>query len=188
MSSEGGTTVLFRRLPAQVRLSPEEKKQIVRFAQTLSIELANERAFTCLLTNDREIRKLNHSFLQHNYPTDVLSFPAADSGELGEIAISLERAREQAAELGHNTLDELRILLLHGVLHLLGMDHERDRGEMARAERKLQKRFGLPPTLIARSAKGLAGRRHTGKKRPNSSGGALSSRPDLRPLCPTQWL
>lgn len=108
-------------------------------------------AFLCLITDDSELRQLNRCFLGHDFPTDVLSFPAGSTFEgLGEIAISLERAQAQADEFGHSCLDEVRVLLLHGVLHLSGFDHESDRGEMARAERKWRAYFGLPPTLIAR--------------------------------------
>jgi probable rRNA maturation factor len=73
------------------------------------------------------------------------------SGALGEIAISLDRAREQAAAHGHPLEQELRILMLHGALHLAGFDHESDNGEMARSERRWRKRFGLPASLIERS-------------------------------------
>ena len=71
-------------------------------------------------------------------------------GTLGDLAISYDRAREQARELGHRTEDELRVLLLHGVLHLIGLDHERDAGRMARIEKRWRKCFGLPAGLIER--------------------------------------
>ncbi len=91
----------------------------------------------------------------------MLSFPA-DGGEhvpggghtlgrtLGDIAISLDRAEYQANALAHTTEQELQILMLHGVLHLTGLDHEQDRGEMANAERHWRERFGLPAGLIER--------------------------------------
>lgn len=95
---------------------------------------------------------MNRQFLNHDYPTDVLSFPSAEQGGgLGELAISIERADAQARQYEHALLDELRVLMLHGMLHLSGMDHERDRGEMARAERKFRKDLGLPNGLIARA-------------------------------------
>ena len=76
------------------------------------------------MTSDEELRRLNREFLNHDYPTDVLSFPAAEEGgELGELAISIERADAQARHYEHALLDELRVLMLHGVLHLRGMDH-----------------------------------------------------------------
>lgn len=120
----------------------------------MSERVGQSRAFCCLVTSDEELRRLNREFLNQDYPTDVLSFPAAEEGgELGELAISIERADAQARQYEHALLDELRVLMLHGVLHLRGMDHERDRGEMARAERKLRKELGLPNGLIARARK-----------------------------------
>jgi probable rRNA maturation factor len=81
----------------------------------------------------------------------VLSFPSAGSDAfLGEIAISFARAKQQAAEHSHSVTQEIEILMLHGVLHLLGMDHEADRGQMARAERKWRETLGLPAGLIER--------------------------------------
>ncbi|MBV8866108.1 MAG: rRNA maturation RNase YbeY [Acidobacteriaceae bacterium] len=122
------------------------------FASTLSQKVGHAAAFTCLITDDREMQRLNRDFLGHNYATDVLSFPASDgNGNLGEIAISLQRAKAQAEEFGHPCLDEIRLLMLHGFLHLTGLDHERDRGAMARAERKWRSALGLPSSLIARS-------------------------------------
>src|SRR5579872_2520627 len=103
---------------------------------------------TCLITDDRELRRLNRQFCGLDYATDVLSFPQENGGE---IAISLDRAAAQAAEHGHSVSDEIRILMLHGVLHLKGMDHETDSGEMARAERRWRKRLGLPNALIDRT-------------------------------------
>jgi probable rRNA maturation factor len=76
---------------------------------------------------------------------------AGGSGEPGEMAISLDRAAAQAAALGHSVEEELRILMLHGLLHLAGMDHEADTGQMARAEARLRKRLQLPPGLMERA-------------------------------------
>jgi len=110
--------------------------------------ISRGREVTCLITDDRELRKLNREFRGKNYATDVLSFP---NGNGGEIAISIDRAAAQAAEHGHSTFDELRILMLHGVLHLRGMDHENDSGEMARTELRWRKKLGLPSGLIERA-------------------------------------
>ena len=122
------------------------------FAERLRTEVANGRDFTCLLTDDKELRRLNREFLDHDYATDVLSFPSGEpDGFLGEIAISCGRAAEQAAGFGHSIEDEIRVLMLHGVLHLLGMDHETDRGRMARAETKWRAALGLPGGLIERT-------------------------------------
>ena len=92
-------------------------------------------------------------FRGKDYATDVLSFPAepSDARHLGDLAISTLRARAQAREFGHSTEDELRILMLHGVLHLLGHDHETDRGRMARVESRWRKELGLPNGLIERA-------------------------------------
>lgn len=103
---------------------------------------------TCLITTDAELQRLNREFRAKDYATDVLSFPSAAQG--GEIAISWDRAQAQAAEMGHSVDDELRILMLHGALHLMGMDHETDRGQMGRAEARWRKRLGLPVGLIER--------------------------------------
>jgi len=120
------------------------------FATTLQRRVAARRSFTCLFTNDAELRGLNRRFRGKNKATDVLSFPSAVEESLGDIAISLDRAREQARDFGHRVGDELRILMLHGVLHLVGMDHEADSGEMARAEVAWRKKLGLPAGLIER--------------------------------------
>lgn len=153
MSSDGSLLV-FRSVPSHLQLGTADKRALRNFARGLSERVGQSRAFCCLVTSDEELRRLNREFLNHDYPTDVLSFPAAEEGgELGELAISIERADAQARHYEHALLDELRVLMLHGVLHLRGMDHERDRGEMARAERKLRKELGLPNGLIARARK-----------------------------------
>lgn len=122
----------------------------MRLAERLRHELAGDRPYRCLLTDDRELRRLNCQFLGRDYPTDVLSFPAGDEF-LGEIAISVDRAREQAARYGHSLEEELAILMLHGLLHLVGFDHERDRGRMRRAEARWRRVLGLPSGLIERT-------------------------------------
>jgi probable rRNA maturation factor len=127
------------------------KKEMGEFFATVARRVAGGRAIACLITDDRELRRLNRKFRGKNYATDVLSFPSPDNAA-GEIAISLDRAARQAAEHGHSIADEVRILMLHGALHLAGMDHETDRGEMARVEKLWRKRLGLPCGLIERSA------------------------------------
>jgi probable rRNA maturation factor len=136
--------VLFRRAPASLRRGP-----IREFARDLRDAVARKRDFVCLITDDRELRRLNRQFRGSDYATDVLSFPGTEDS-LGEIAISAGRAAAQAREFGHSRLDEIRILMLHGLLHLLGMDHETDRGHMARAEARWRKKLDLPVGLIAR--------------------------------------
>ena len=124
---------------------------MLQFARAVQHEVAKGRDFTCLVAGDEDLRQLNHKFRRKNEATDVLSFPSGEeAGSLGEIAISLNRARQQAAAHGHDTPQEIRILLLHGVLHLMGMDHENDSGQMARAERRWRKHYGLPLGLIER--------------------------------------
>jgi probable rRNA maturation factor len=106
-----------------------------------------------LLAGDRTVRRLNREFRGKDKATDVLSFPAAvgfGGGHAGDLAISLETARRQAVEHRHSLRDEVRVLLLHGLLHLAGMDHEVDSGEMAEREGVLRKRLRLPSGLIAR--------------------------------------
>jgi probable rRNA maturation factor len=127
------------------------RAELRAFAATLQQEVAGGRRFDCLIARDRDLHRLNREFLGEDHATDVLSFPsAARQGFLGEIAVSADRAAAQAAEYGHSVDDEIRILMLHGVLHLLGMDHERDRGRMARAESRWRKALGLPTALIER--------------------------------------
>jgi probable rRNA maturation factor len=150
--SSAESTVLYRALPAKLKLSSADKRSLKVFAANLAVQVAPGSSFICLITNDGALQELNRDFLGHDYPTDVLSFPSGQPGaELGELAISIERAEEQSREFGHSLLDELRILMLHGLLHLTGLDHERDRGAMARAEYHWQDVFDLPSTLIARS-------------------------------------
>ena len=122
------------------------------------------------LVSDARVRALNARYRRKDAATDVLSFPAgvqppAGRGEprfLGDLVIATGVARRQAGAAGHSYGTELRVLALHGLLHLLGYDHEdpADRGRMARAEARLRRRGGLPQTLIARSeAEGPASRK-----------------------------
>ena len=113
-----------------------------------------------LLADDATLQRLNRTYRGKNKPTDVLSFPAGDaeegndSGVAGDLAISLETAARQAKQYGHSLRDEVRVLLLHGVLHLAGFDHERDRGEMAAREAALRRELGLAVGLIGRVSDG----------------------------------
>jgi probable rRNA maturation factor len=143
MSPEGSTVTFRRPLP------DARPRAIQLFARKLEREVAKGRRFDCLVTGDAELRKLNLQFRGKDYATDVLSFPGAP-GHLGDLAISAARARAQAREFGHTTEDELRILMLHGVLHLLGLDHETDAGRMARAEKRWRRELRLPNGLIER--------------------------------------
>jgi probable rRNA maturation factor len=108
-----------------------------------------------LVTTNVEMKSLNRRFRAQNTPTDVLSFPAASDskqGFAGDIAISAEIAIQNARHLGHDPADEVKILTLHGILHLCGYDHERDHGQMAGREQKLRRELNLPIGLIERAA------------------------------------
>lgn len=132
--------------------TPGLSKTLARaFAKRLQAEVAGKRPFTSLIADDAELRRLNREYRKKDYATDVLSFPSgADAGFLGDIAISFDHALRQAAEFGHSVTEEIQILMLHGMLHLLGMDHEKDRGQMARAENQWRTALGLPRGLIER--------------------------------------
>jgi len=154
-------------------------------AAVLPVRLRGEVAIA--LVTDAHIRRLNRQYRGKDSATDVLSFPALRLGSaslrasgpawperaheqresngrfLGDIVIATGVARRQAGEAGHSYPTELRVLALHGLLHLLGYDHDApdDHGRMARAEARLRRRGGLPTGLIAR-----VGARPLGKKRP----------------------
>jgi probable rRNA maturation factor len=106
---------------------------------------------TVAITSDLRIRALNRAFRHTDTPTDVLSFPSGEAGSLGDIAIAAGVAARQAREAGHSVGTEIRVLALHGLLHLLGYDHERDDGQMARLERRLRRKAGLVEGLIERA-------------------------------------
>jgi len=99
---------------------------------------------------DARVRDLNRRYRNKNAATDVLSFPAEEPGELGDVVLALGVARRQAAGEGHSLTTEFRVLALHGLLHLLGYDHERDDGQMRRLEQRLLRAGGLRVGLIER--------------------------------------
>jgi probable rRNA maturation factor len=180
MSPDDGP-LLIRKPSRRVRRGPMRE-----FLDEIKRRITHGREVVCLITDDRELRRLNRQFRGKDYATDVLSFPAGDGfaddrghprlkarglsagaraltgapqsgrvsrGSLGEIAISIDRAATQAKECGHSIADELRILMLHGALHLAGFDHETDSGEMGRAEARWRTRLGLPSGLIERASR-----------------------------------
>jgi probable rRNA maturation factor len=103
------------------------------------------------LVGDARMRAINRQFRGKGYATDVLSFPAGEpGGALGDVVIATGVARRQARAAGHGLGTELRVLALHGLLHLIGYDHETDDGRMARVERRLRRKGGLPAGLIER--------------------------------------
>lgn len=141
-------SLLFRHtLPGCLR---GRRRPLRDFLAGAASRIAPELQVVCLITDDRELRELNRRFRGKDAPADVLSFPSAN-GSPSEMAISIDRAAVQASEFGHSLEDELRILMLHSLLHLAGMDHEKDRGEMARAEGRWRKRLKLPPGLTERA-------------------------------------
>ena len=106
-----------------------------------------------ILTNNDEIAQINLEFRGIGKPTDVLSFPTDPfpGAPLGTIIISIDKIQEVAQQLGHSEDDELALLFIHGLLHLLGMDHETDKGEMRAQEEKLVRDLNLPLSLIVRT-------------------------------------
>jgi probable rRNA maturation factor len=116
---------------------------------------ARGRVSVAIVATSR-IRALNRAYRRKNAPTDVLSFPggpAETGGFLGDIVIAEGVARRQARQAGHPETVELRILALHGLLHLLGYDHEHDRGRMRKLEQRLLRKAGLRDGLIERTQK-----------------------------------
>jgi probable rRNA maturation factor len=105
---------------------------------------------TVAVVTDRRIQTLNRTFRRVDNATDVLSFPADEPGTLGDVVIAKGVARRQAREAGHDFPTEIRVLALHGLLHLLGYDHEHDSGRMARLEARLRRKGGLREGLIER--------------------------------------
>lgn len=106
-----------------------------------------------IITNDSEIKEINREQRGKNKATDVLSFPLEDFeyAPLGSIIISIDRVKEKAKEFKHSEDEEFTLLFIHGLLHLLGFDHEIDSGEMREKEKELIKEFDLPKSLIVRS-------------------------------------
>lgn len=127
---------------------------LTRFLNRARAAVGVRGAVDILLANDPTLRHLNKTFRGKNKPTDVLSFPAPSgfaAKHAGDLAISLDTAARQAATHGHALADEIRILILHGLLHLSGEDHETDNGEMAAREEILRRELRLPVALIERS-------------------------------------
>jgi probable rRNA maturation factor len=120
-----------------------------------SIALAQtDKIIELIFTDNDTISSINAEFRDKPTPTDVLSFPLVDDGfsnMLGSIVISIDKAKEKADELSHTVCDEIALLFIHGVLHLLGYDHEIDDGQMREQECQLIAKFDLPPSLIVRT-------------------------------------
>ena len=129
------------------------KSSLTRFLNRARVAVGLFGEVDVLLADDATLRRLNKTFRGKNKSTDVLSFPAAENDQeiAGDLAISLETAARQATLYGHSLRDEVCILLLHGLLHLSGLDHETDQGEMATREAALRSQLRLPTTLIERA-------------------------------------
>ncbi|HEX3091197.1 MAG TPA: rRNA maturation RNase YbeY [Candidatus Angelobacter sp.] len=126
-------------------VTPAQIQRFVRQAQALA-KVPGE--VDVLIAANPRLRELNRRFRRKNKPTDVLSFPRPSGGD---IAISAQIAHDNARLYGHSIADELKILVLHGMLHLAGYDHETDNGRMARVEARLRARLKLPASLIDRA-------------------------------------
>lgn len=179
-----GSVAALKQKPPAKSLRLPSTRTLARFLAEAQAAVRLRGNVTVLLTNDAAMRDLNSRFRRKNKPTDVLSFPAANlvqdqkNQEKGDLAIGVETALRQAAEQGHSLAVEIKVLILHGVLHLAGHDHESDKGEMQRRERSLRASLGLPQGLIERSQ---AKRESRPKPRPTAGG---ASRRDARKIAP----
>jgi probable rRNA maturation factor len=109
---------------------------------SIKISGSKQTEVSVVFLNQKQMQKYNNQYRKKNYPTDVLSFQADGlTSYLGDILLCVDKASENAASAGYSIDRELQILLLHGVLHLLGYDHETDNGEMDALESKLRKRL-----------------------------------------------
>ena len=138
-------------------------RALARFLTEARAAISLQGEVSVLLTTDRQIRRLNRQYRGKDKATDVLSFPAdplirKQENIAGDLAISVLTAHRQSIEQGHALAVELKVLILHGLLHLAGYDHESDAGQMARRERQLRARLRLPQGLIERARNGLRSR------------------------------
>jgi probable rRNA maturation factor len=134
-------------------------RTVARFLAEAQSAVRLKGEVTVLLTTDAAIRKLNRQFRNKNKATDVLSFSADGVGAeeiAGDLAISVPTALKQAIDQGHSLSTEIKVLILHGLLHLAGDDHETDAGQMARRERLLRAKLNLPQGLIERTSERVA--------------------------------
>jgi probable rRNA maturation factor len=141
----------------QKRVADLSELALNRFVARARRSARLKGAVNVLVTSSREMKSLNRRFRQKNKPTDVLSFPAdpqIQKNFAGDIAVSAEIAAQNARALQHSLAEEIKILVLHGILHLRGHDHECDNGQMAKLENQLREKLNLPVGLIERSAEG----------------------------------
>lgn len=146
--SSDGPSCWYRNRQRKVRI---ENIQIERFLATLSAAEAPGREVAVLVASDDFVRQVNGRFRGKKGSTDVLSFPDGEAGRLGDILISAARAERQAREHGHSIENEVKTLILHGFLHLLGYDHATDSGQMRSKEKRLRRKYGLATGLIERA-------------------------------------
>lgn len=143
----------------QKRVAALSRESLERFVRRARRAAGLRGVANVLVTSSSAVRSLNRQFCGKDKATDVLSFPSLPlssnsrkkAAPAGDIAISVDIAARNAARLGHSPADEVKILTLHGILHLAGFDHERDNGAMARKEMKLRKTLNLPLALIERT-------------------------------------
>lgn len=160
------------------RVAGVQEVALQRFVQRARRAAGLSGMVNVLITSSARMRILNREFRGKNKPTDVLSFPTDQRSHhksrevAGEIAICADIARQNAARLGHTPAAEVCVLVLHGMLHLAGLDHERDSGDMARVESRLRQKLKLPTSLIERNSALQTSRR----RRPKSSSGRRGKR------------
>lgn len=144
----------------QKKVAGLSSESLDRFVLRVRKAVGMKATVDVLVTSSAAMRVLNHRFRGKYKATDVLSFPAAPAVDgkrqrfAGEIAICADIAWDNAREMGHSPALEVKILVLHGILHLAGFDHERDNGKMARQEAVLRRAFRLPLSLTERSRAG----------------------------------
>lgn len=151
----------------QKRVTDLTELKLSRFLARARRTAGLKGAVNILVTTSAEMKSLNRLFRGKDKPTDVLSFPAEPGAQkqfAGEIAICAELATRNARELGHSPAEEVKILVLHGILHLRGYDHECDNGQMARREKQLRAKLRLPLGLIERAAMGSAKAKNSRRK------------------------
>jgi probable rRNA maturation factor len=140
--------VIFEKAVSAASASGATPAQIQRFVRRAQALAKVPGEVDVLISGNQRLRQLNRRFRRKNKPTDVLSFPRPSGGD---IAISAQIANDNARLYRHSLADELKILVLHGMLHLAGYDHETDNGRMARVEARLRARLKLPASLIDRA-------------------------------------
>ncbi len=145
---------------------------LTRFLNRARTAIGLRGTVDVLLTTDSTLRRLNKNFRGKDKPTDVLSFPAPAAfarKHAGDLAISIDTAAQQAKAFAHPFTAEIKILILHGLLHLAGEDHETDHGQMATREATLRRELRLPATLIERTARKTTKKHLTTTKQPQKT-------------------